>query len=71
MNVILKNFLIFLLVFLIIAGIFSLINIPQKKPVEVSLNKIAEEIDQGKIKTINIEDNRINIILKNVRRKKT
>jgi len=64
MNTILKNFLIFLLVFLIIAGIFSLINIPQKKPVEVPLNKIVEEINQDKVKTITIENNRVNILLK-------
>jgi len=64
MNTIIKNFLIFLLLFLIIAGIFSLINLPQKRPVLVPLNKIVEEINQEKIETVVIEGNRITVSLK-------
>ncbi len=61
----LKNFLIFLIVFLIIAGIFSLVNIEGQKIEEITLDELVQEIEEGKIKEITVEQNRLNILLVN------
>ena len=63
MKHLLKNFLIFLIIFLIISGIFSLINIENKKTEEITLDKMVQEIQEEKIKEITIEGTRLNIVL--------
>jgi len=63
MKSLLKNFLIFLIIFLIISGIFSLLNVNEKKNQEISLDQLAQEIRQEKVKEIVVEENRLNILL--------
>ncbi len=63
MKSLLKNFLIFLIIFLIISGIFSLLNVNEKKNQEIGLDQLAQEIRQEKVKEIVVEENRLNILL--------
>lgn len=63
MKVLIKNFLIFLIVFLIIAGVFSLLSSPPQKTEQISLSQLVKKIQEKKVKTITVEDNRINIVL--------
>ncbi len=59
----LKNLLLALVVFLVIAGLFALYRTPQEKPEEVSLSTVAQEINEEKIKKIEIEENKLAIEL--------
>ena len=59
----LKNLLLALVVFLVIAGLFALYRTPQEKPEEVSLSTMAQEINEEKIKKIEIEENKLAIEL--------
>ena len=59
----LKNFLIFLIIFLIISGIFSLLNTEGKGSEEIVLSKLVQEIQEEKVKEIVIEEDRLNILL--------
>ena len=62
-NNIVKNILIFLLVFLIISGVFSLLKTPDNKPEKISFNQLIAEINGEQIKNISVSDNRIDITL--------
>lgn len=63
MKIFIKNFLIFLIVFLIIAGIFSLLNSPAAKVEQISFDQLAKEIQENRVKSIVVEENQINIVL--------
>jgi len=65
MKSLLKNFLVFFTVMLIISGIFSLFNNQKTNSNEITLNKLAQEIIDQKIKEIIVEENKLNIILNN------
>ncbi|MDD5172767.1 MAG: ATP-dependent zinc metalloprotease FtsH [Patescibacteria group bacterium] len=58
----LKNFLIFLIVFLIISGLFSLLNSGEGGTQQISLNNLVEKIKAKEIQEILIEKDRLNII---------
>lgn len=59
MNNLLKNFLLVLLFFLVISGIFSFfLETPQK---EISLTQLVSDINQGKVKKITISGNDLEI----------
>jgi len=65
MKNVVKNLLIAFVVFLFIAGFFSLYNAPgfeQRK--QVSLTTLAQEIKGGEVKTIEIQEDKLNIELK-------
>ncbi len=63
MKNLIKNFIIFLLIFLVISGIFGTLNYSTKKVETVSLQKFLEQIDKGEIKQIVVEGNKLNITL--------
>lgn len=63
MKSLIKNFLILLIVFLIISGVFSLLNSENKQVKEISLDQLIQEIHQEKVKEIIIEESRLNILL--------
>ncbi len=65
MKSLVKNFLIFLIIFLIISGLFSLLNPQVKDSREISLNSLVQQIKKGEVKEINIEESRLEIILNN------
>jgi len=61
MRDIFKNFLIFLIIFLVIAGIFSMYTNPLKKPEKIALGQLIEQIEKEEIKKIGIEKNKLDI----------
>jgi len=63
MKSLLKNFFIFFIVLLVIAGIFSLFSDQNVDTEEITLNQLAEEIINKEIKEIVIEEDRLNIVL--------
>ena len=71
-NSLFKNFLIFLLVFILIASIFSLYNASVGDDVEeIGLNQLIEYINKDEVKTIEVEGDKINIALINGLKKET
>jgi cell division protease FtsH len=65
MKILIKNFLIFLISFLIIAGIFSLLNFPSQKIEEISLDQLIKEINEEKVQSLTLTENKIEIVLNN------
>jgi len=63
MKSLIKNFLIFLIIFLIISGIFSLLGDQNKKIQEINLSELVQEIQNESVQKITIEENRLNILL--------
>ena len=59
-----KNFIIILFIFLLISAVFSLIADETDKKQEVSLTKLAQEIEQGKIEKISVAGSEIEIFYK-------
>ncbi len=49
-----KNFIFILLIFLIISGIFGLLQQPFEKEKELSITQLVKEINQEKIKKITV-----------------
>ena len=69
-NSLFKNFLIFLLVFIFIASIFSLYNSSATDKVEeIGLSKLVEYINNEKVKSLEVEGDKISIILFNDEKK--
>ncbi|HLM83692.1 MAG TPA: ATP-dependent zinc metalloprotease FtsH [Candidatus Bathyarchaeia archaeon] len=58
-----KNLVIILLVFLVISGIVMLFNAPAQKVNNVSLNELASQINDGKVKTIQVNGDSLDITL--------
>ncbi len=65
MKSLLKNFLIFLIIFLIISGLFSLLNAKAEKTQEISLDQLIQKVRLGEIKKIVIEEDKLNLTLEN------
>jgi cell division protease FtsH len=64
MKNLLKNFLIFFLVFLIITGFFSLFSEQRRpRPEEIDLSQLIREIEREQVERIEVEGNRLNITL--------
>jgi len=62
-KILLKNFLIFLIIFLVIAALFSTYNATTEKPEEIGLEKLVAEIEQDQVKTIVVRNNKLEIEL--------
>ncbi|MFA4872154.1 MAG: ATP-dependent zinc metalloprotease FtsH [Patescibacteria group bacterium] len=65
MNKITKNILVGLFVFMALAALLSLYNIPAKKPQTVDLGTLVNQIDKEEIKAIAVKGNQLNITLNN------
>lgn len=61
MKSIIKNFLIFFLVFMVIAALFSFSQKSNGKPETINLNQVAQEVNQGKIQSILVDDNKLTL----------
>ncbi len=59
-----NNILIAFLVLFLISAIFSLFNVENKKVESISLSQLAEEINEGKVKSIVVEENNLTVLLK-------
>ncbi len=64
MRNLLKNFLIILILFILISGIFSMFGSSQKNPKEISLTELAQQINEEKVNKITVSDQRLEISLK-------
>lgn len=71
MDKLLKNIAIIILVFLFISGMIILYNSPAQKPAEISLNELANQINDEKVAKITVEDNDVNAELKDGTKEKT
>jgi cell division protease FtsH len=63
MEKMLKNLSTFILVFLLISGIFVLYQSPSEKPDDVSLSELVSEINQDQVKSITVQSNALEIEL--------
>jgi len=63
MNKLFKNIGIVLLVFLFISGILVLYSTPAQKPEQISLTQLANQVNEGKVKKITIDNNELAIEL--------
>jgi len=64
MKFLIKNFVLVLVIFLIISGIFALFFNPFEEKTEISLSKLVEDINQEKIENITIAGSEISILFK-------
>jgi len=58
-----KNLVIILVVFFVISGIVMVYNTPVQKINDVTLNELANQINEGKVKEIQVEGDKLNITL--------
>lgn len=63
MEKLIKNITYIVLAFLAISGIFILYNAPAQKPQEIDLSEIVNEINDGKVKQITVEGNKLSVEL--------
>jgi cell division protease FtsH len=68
MKSLIKNFLILLIIFLIISGIFTLLGSPFEKEKEINLNEFILLLKDKKIKSIVVEENKINLLTEDNKR---
>jgi cell division protease FtsH len=66
-----KNISIVVLLFLLVSGIFILYGTPQKAPEKISLSTLAQQVNDGKVKTIEVDTNDLNITLADGKTEKT
>jgi cell division protease FtsH len=62
MKNLIKNLVLILVIFLIISGIFTLFSEPSEKEGELSLTRLVEEINQGKVKKITVSGSKLDIL---------
>jgi len=62
-KILLKNFLIFLIIFLVIAALFSTYNASIEQPEEIGLEKLIEEIENEQVQKIIVKHNKLEIEL--------
>lgn len=58
-----KNISLILLLFIFISGFFVLYNSPSEKPEKISLSQLASQVNDGKVKSIAIQNDSLNIEL--------
>ena len=58
-----KNLIIILLVFFVISGIIMVYNAPVQKVSNITLNELANQINDGRVKEIQVEGEKLNITL--------
>lgn len=59
-----KKFFIFLVIFLVLAGIFSMYTSPAEKPDRVDITALISQINDEKVQTISVQGNKLNVELK-------
>jgi cell division protease FtsH len=60
----LKNFIIFVVIFLVVGGLFSLYQTSTKKVTEVSINQVVKQVDNAEVSQIVVEGSKLNVVLK-------
>ncbi len=64
MNKLIRNILIILGIFLVVAGVFSFFNTSNKSATSVSVSVVAEEVNSGKVDRIEVSDDSLTVHLK-------
>ncbi|HRY52873.1 MAG TPA: ATP-dependent zinc metalloprotease FtsH [Candidatus Portnoybacteria bacterium] len=64
MKGLLKNFLIILILFILVSGIFSMFSSSGKSPAEISLTELAQQINDEKVNKITVKDQSLEVFLK-------
>jgi cell division protease FtsH len=59
----LKNIAIIVAIFLLVSGIMILYSTPAQKPAEISLSELATQINESKVKSVNVDGNNLAIEL--------
>jgi len=62
LNLLIKNFIFVVLIFLAIGGIFSLLYLPSEKPSQISISQLVQDLNQDKLKKITVSGNNIKIL---------
>ncbi|MCK4525465.1 MAG: hypothetical protein KAU07_03435, partial [Candidatus Andersenbacteria bacterium] len=64
-NDLVRNLLTIILLFVFMASIFTLFDISEEKPEEISMSKLAQQVEEGKVKEIIAKEgkNRVEVIL--------
>jgi len=60
-----KNFIIFFLVFLTIAAVFSFYNSPLNKPQAIGVGELIDKINSGEVQKVTVDGDKLDITLKN------
>ncbi len=60
-----KNIGLIVILFLIISGIFILYGSPKKAPEQISLSTLAQQVNDGQVKEIQVDNDQMNIALNN------
>jgi cell division protease FtsH len=61
LNPILKNFIVAILILVTIGAIFSLVYLPQEKPTEISISQLVNDINQDKVKKIDVSGDTVTV----------
>ena len=60
-NPLLKNFVLVIIIFLVVGGVFSLFYLPEKTPNQISISQLISDINQNKISKITISGDQLAI----------
>lgn len=71
MKNLLKNIGLLLFIFLFISGIFVLYSSPQKKPQDISLSTLVNQVNNGEVKSISVNGDEVDVTLNNGNAEKT
>ena len=58
-----KNFLFFIILFLVVGGVFSLYQSSTQKVNTETINKFVDQVDKGQVKQVVVDNNKLNIVL--------
>ena len=61
LNLLLKNFVLVVIIFLVVGGVFSLFYLPEETPNQISISQLISDINQGKINKITISGDQLAI----------
>ncbi len=62
-NELFKNVLTIVLLFVLLASLFSLNNSTQQKPEEISMSQLARQVEEGQVKEISVKEDKIEVTL--------
>jgi cell division protease FtsH len=71
MKNLLRNISLVLVVFLFVAGIFTLLGSPEKKPTDISLSALVTQINGGQVKEISVTNDELTITMNDGKTEKT
>jgi len=62
-NELFKNVLTVILLFILLASLFSFMDTSEKKPEEISMSQLARQVDEGQVKEISVKEDKIEVTL--------